>query len=638
MEKDIDAGAEKCARRYRLDPVRVREVFSKLRAAKWFEPDFPRLTDFDRALTLRSSPKTDVNKVLEFFEKADLPTLRRRVGVYEYLMDPLTPFFSLNELAQHAQTFSEHLRRHRNELVQTGYLGKSCSPAPWFEWHFTPLWPTKLPCSVQGNRHWTELRTAMLDGMADKDKAGNLVYSYRWATELPAKTETLASAGEGFTLVPHLDYSWRGDQVVHGDGKPLPMCDYEQSPLIQGLTCEDATRLAACRLKFLDAQVRVLDELVLCIQKFRRHEVWGRCLPILNVSIGEEIDLLIRIEELYHDAGIDGYLGQVFSNIASLRMRPFGLRGLFLVIGHVEEELTIGTYRRSREKLNKCFPRQMKFFPSWYFPAIGQSWQDSLDRALDNHVRLEEENRRFWREFRGRINKALEMFPNLNLLIESIRRQEITNYVTTDKLTPANIVLSLSSRERVPKLEEIEPFPTPPGAGWEDVRIHFIDPFNARIMVKGGVQERSFAGMGFKDRRGKEEPGKPNRLWEILRLMTKSGQLSPPERDAGHPKLPPFAKEYLKDPELVRKYQIAETHKRNKDEDEDGDEDGDESKHRGSLRGSMKYSRSPDKTKTNIKRLRKHLRSLFKLNDDPFYPYRRFGAWRPKFKITATDP
>ncbi len=129
------------------------------------------------------------------------------------------------------------------------------------------------------------------------------------------------------------------------------------------------------------------------------------------------------------------------------------------------------------------------------------------------------------------------------------------------------------AKSRARRGKALEPFPTPRGATWEQVAIEFVSEIAVKITAGSVVQHRTYDEMGFADSRGTGNP--PNVQWELLRQFAKGG-------------------------------------------------------------GSLRHGDSTalvGGSKKKVSDLRKLLKRLFGLSDDPFKLYRTEGGYETRFVI-----
>ena len=122
----------------------------------------------------------------------------------------------------------------------------------------------------------------------------------------------------------------------------------------------------------------------------------------------------------------------------------------------------------------------------------------------------------------------------------------------------------------------VQPFPTPAGASWGEVRLRFTSDFQVQIWVRDESGTRNFAEMGFEDRRGTGD--KPTMGWQLLKQFAECGGV-----------LPPF--EFNDSKRAVIEKQVQT--------------------------------------------IRKRLKGLFGIQEDPFHKFRLNQAYRAKFHIES---
>ena len=133
------------------------------------------------------------------------------------------------------------------------------------------------------------------------------------------------------------------------------------------------------------------------------------------------------------------------------------------------------------------------------------------------------------------------------------------------------------SKEKVEKeLEPIARFPSPKNLKWEEVNVTFVSNETLEIRARGIIKKYNFAQLGFQDSRKVDSP---NTLWRLLKDY--------------------FASEYL---------EIAWE------------------------RSNLPLDLMKNMQK-RVSRLRKHLKEIMGIEEDPFSPYREVRAYSPKFSI-----
>lgn len=160
----------------------------------------------------------------------------------------------------------------------------------------------------------------------------------------------------------------------------------------------------------------------------------------------------------------------------------------------------------------------------------------------------------------------------LSAKFASLRR--LLHINETQPILDIDEIATIVGISRVKRIQNIPTFRTPPGTKWSEVYIKFVSEETV-IITSGNVTEtKSFAEMGFADLRKVDEPDK---LWLLLRFMAlHDGRLG-------------WDDNLLIDDITKRKKQVSD--------------------------------------------IRKRLRSYFGIQEDPFNPYFKEGAYRAKFVI-----
>lgn len=154
---------------------------------------------------------------------------------------------------------------------------------------------------------------------------------------------------------------------------------------------------------------------------------------------------------------------------------------------------------------------------------------------------------------------------------------ETIDLITDDKPMPiwAEKAKPSDILQRHPRIQIDKPLSAPEGINWSDVSIKFIGKDSVEIRAGVPLGVKNFIELGFKDRRTSSNP---DQIWETLKLLAKNdGEIAWKDTDA-NVKLKPY-----------------------------------------------------------IKDIRKRLKSLFNIDDDPFHSYRKVKTYRTKFKIWARE-
>lgn len=78
-------------------------------------------------------------------------------------------------------------------------------------------------------------------------------------------------------------------------------------------------------------------------------------------------------------------------------------------------------------------------------------------------------------------------------------------------------IAALVRKSRASRIQEVTPFPTPPGTEWDRVSIAFVDEETAIVSAGSLSKPLDFRQMGFLDKRTEASPDK---LWQILLFMS----------------------------------------------------------------------------------------------------------------------
>ncbi|MDP8908638.1 MAG: hypothetical protein M3N47_05875 [Chloroflexota bacterium] len=388
--------AEACARYWETEPERVVKIFERLALSRFGEPlpDAPEIVDAVSSWLLRRPTPLDhalhnlpSEEAIAFCEVEHLRTLEVRAALVDYLLDEQTPLYSLDELEWHLLTFRAHLERNGAHLVQTGHPVFAFPPSRWLGMQLAPLYPVKLPLDIDS-------RT---------DERGEAIFTYTWPRR-PARHMGLPRHWDPYYFAGGGRGYWYGPDgtVYDDDGKVVDACSYEQAAWIDGLSVEDAVRLEAGRAGFLDLKLRVLAHLAEALRARDAAAVWPGALSLLVEAVtADEAEFYLRMDRFFR--GYDFRSG--LTSGEETELNPGGLTALLEVVGHCEKELTIGTMAAAAKGLTKV--RDADRISS-YYGAAGRPWRRHLDATLEQYLKLEDREREFWREYRSRVNGALD--------------------------------------------------------------------------------------------------------------------------------------------------------------------------------------------------------------------------------------
>jgi hypothetical protein len=358
------------------------------------------------------------------------------------------------------------------------------------------------------------------------------------------------------------------------------------------LAPDDGRRVEAGRVSLLYLKTAVLRRL----GEAARHQcvdgLWDDCLRLLTRSLlTDDAEFWLRMDEVYSGAAIR-------NSIVPLSLRSNGVGGfsdLLRLIGWFEMNLTTGVLQANR-KVRACLPRGGR--PASYFDLASRPERRQLDQALDRLQSLGARSTEAWVAFGHKVNAALNgEFEEEVLVPVRVKRAVSRNFQTAADAW-GNLLAAFANRGVPPSAFDpasgavlphvSEPrnqrtFPSPPGLSWEEVTFEFLSDTAVRVRAGGTAEEDTFAEFGFKDGRSAE---KPDKLWWLLRVFARvNGELT-----------------WEMSQKLVTNIGLT-----------------------------------PAAVKTSVKELRKRLRAVLGIKDDPFHPYRKAGGYRVKFTILDHD-
>jgi hypothetical protein len=172
---------------------------------------------------------------------------------------------------------------------------------------------------------------------------------------------------------------------------------------------EDRERLIMGRGKLFRLKIAVIEELLQAIRHQPPTNLWEKCLPLLTEALSaDDAEFYLRMDRLY--MGYDAVHKGPPVEIPNLD-RPGGLTDLLEVIGHCEEELTVGAFSKTRNLLGVLVTFDALKRPilqlNNYFEAAQHPLKDVLDSALDLFSSFEPKVSDFWENYVNRVNQAL---------------------------------------------------------------------------------------------------------------------------------------------------------------------------------------------------------------------------------------
>ena len=405
MTQRIKSEARQLSAKYKLDQKRVVNVLHKIAEINWYDSSNATYSELEKAFDYLSP-----DDALVLFEKEDLTRLATRVMLVEYLNDNTIPFYTLDKLADLTKEFIDHLHENKDHLIKTGFPETTFEKSPWLDKHLNKLYYVKMPVSVH---------EIVLPSIGRRKGKLENIYSWNEAT-VDYNNAILFKIQKTIKELKQYQYRDRKDKEsqmnydalsVHLHDMlrqlELNLSSYDEAPLIQGLTEEDAIKIEGIRDKLFNLKISVLDKLYDSAKSKNKNKLITDCVKIINKYLtAEEIDFLIKQDHFYNNLVnvINGENSYYLNIDNSLINHNAGLSDLFMVIGHFYKEIELFTMDEISKASNDLPERSL---PASYYEAVGKRWQKDLDALLYYFAVLEERESKFWNEYKLRINKML---------------------------------------------------------------------------------------------------------------------------------------------------------------------------------------------------------------------------------------
>lgn len=298
------------------------------------------------------------DEAIALFETGDLDLLRRNENIVDMMANPYFPLYNLQELVDLTSQFILFLKGVEEQVVATGYAMATFVPSYWLDSNLSNLYFTSTLSEFRTITNW-------------KSAVGLEISSFTDAVVIPI---------------------------------------------------DESNRLIEMRPRLFDMKLAVLRELQSAARHMNPEKMWDRCLAILVDTItAEETDFLFEIDsyyELFHS-----YTGNLA--LSQARRRQYmasggGLTEILQLVGHFEEELTIGTMSHLYNMIGDVINPKSGRYPYGiessddkqksrnYYVTIAQKGREEVDNALAAYLTLEKRARTFRNDYEKRVNSALE--------------------------------------------------------------------------------------------------------------------------------------------------------------------------------------------------------------------------------------
>lgn len=296
------------------------------------------------------------------FESSEVGRLAEYEALVIYLRTSDAPLYGLPELADLLRSFAEYLLLQREHLVTTGYPVYYFPRSAWLASRLDTLYFTKQP-----------IRCGRV-----RDGNGRPGRAFTWS------------------------------KVAESEGQSAEQaCSYEEADYLPELTAGDGERLEQIRPKLFDLKLDIVEELASSVSRRGPARLWEKCLSLLTECLlNDEPEFLLRIDHLY--TGFD--IRRPDTSEQGLGYDPGGLSNLLELIGHCEEELTIGAFAKTRRALGNDLVSRLRSSEGPgldYFRACSVLPREQLDSLLDGFLALESQAQEFWKGYITRVNEAL---------------------------------------------------------------------------------------------------------------------------------------------------------------------------------------------------------------------------------------
>jgi hypothetical protein len=521
----------------------------------------------------------DPDKALSLFETADIDDLAYKVSYFDFLTDKETPFYTHEELAEVIELFIAYLKANKSWLLAIGYPMKSFEKSPWLYSNLSRLYPVKIPFTVQG-RNPSHQKIAEVDGIAERDSEGNLIFNYTWIKEWFYDLEPLGA---------------------------LNNCSYEEAVLINGLQDKDIQYIEENRAKIFNLKIEILELTYKYLyQDMNANDYWENCMnTIANKLTKDANQQFKKIESAYSQLFvIDNKTTFFFTCLSAItggqpNLDTGGISNILAFIFFVEAELTIGQMHKTKSRLLQL---SKGIIPGSYYDLVFSPSILAIDEAITQSLNDAKKTMEFNDFFDERLRTDSE--KKLKMILEVPSEKYDTLKGIRDLIEYGHVSFNL---ENIPftslsSRKKITPIALPSGVQWEDITIEFSDRHNVKIKYKNKTFRRDYKDMGFEDSKAR----KPNKQWEFLYLLAENkGEISWEKSSFG---------------------KMANIRKIEQDFGYEFDKDTSQNK-------GFSIIKVPDKTKKTKELLSKALKAVFSIEGDPFFPYKEVEAYKIRLKL-----
>ncbi len=380
-------------------------------------------------------------------------------------------------------------------------------------------------------------------------------------------------------------------------------CNCVDADFLTNLDAAAVKRIESDRARLFEMKIAILMCLIRHVEEWSATNLWETCLAQMTKTLlAADVDFYLDVDRIYTGKNVEDFSGLV--NVHQWR-NPGGLSQILYAIKHCQAENNLGMLAGIRESV-----RELEGFPSTnaisYFDHIGRpgkailesaivrfretakraiSFFTDLDRRVIDALRNEFEEEVIIRQKvkRGLVQKEKQVpvgvVPSgepVDKFMESLISRVIPEFARrVMEAAGVNLVTSQLAEAQSAQSGSVKKFPPLDGLRWNEVRITFVSDDAIRIEARAIFKRFHFAEIGFKDGR---TPGRPNRIWGLLsELAKRDGTIEPA--------------------------------------------------------AGRRYTGVQDAGKDAFKELRKCLRAIMSITDDPFFEYRKVKAYKTRFVL-----
>lgn len=399
----------------------------------------------------------------------------------------------------------------------------------------------------------------------------------RLSTVYPVKTPYSMAGTKNDSEETILLFTWHKGKTAKRNGSSSNECSYIETPFIKNLSEREIFEVEEKRERVFQLKIEILKILHESLTAETADGLWDKCLHSLSSKLSQEdFHALVGVEEKFSTlshADISHRLSFIL-----VKDRPLNLTASLLNCGGIKDILGIIEFIERELKMGRMHQMKTKLLAingnekihSYYHLFLRGTIPELMDATEQFNTYSEEEEEHFKRIFDGRLERDISRHFKISLLI----KPEYYNTARTfaEYVQDKNIHANLV--DRLKKMENfkerVTPIKLPPGTKWEDITIKFEDGYIVIITAPGFRTKTDYKEMGFVNKKTLS----PNVQWRFLRgLADDRGELS---------------------------------------------------------RNTALRYRNVKKTKSLLS---KTLRECFKLNKDPFLPYKQVKVYKTRFNL-----